>query len=166
VRRALAAALALAALPAAAALFRSVTVEDAARASEAVVRGTVERRTSRVTPGGIVTDVEVAVASAWKGAPGSRVTVTIPGGMVGDVGEWVDAAPTFADGEEVVLFLARVAPGWRVNGLALGKFRVEGLEAVPEVDAAELRPARARPGEAVVARMKVSELERRVRGAR
>ena len=102
VRRALALGLVLAALPAAA-VFRSATVEEAARTSDAVVRGRVEKRTSRFSKDGsrIVTDVVVSVASAWKGHPGTRVTVTVPGGEIGDVGQWVDAAPTFADAEEV-----------------------------------------------------------------
>jgi hypothetical protein len=168
VRRALALGLVLAALPAAAAVFRTTTVEEATRTSDAVVRGRVEKRTSRLSKDGttIVTDVVVSVASAWKGDPGARVTVTIPGGEVGDQGVWVDGAPTFADGEEVVLFLGRRGGGWNVNDLALGKYRVEGQRARPEVEHARIVPAPVRPGEAVVAETTVADLEARVRAAR
>lgn len=157
-----------AALPAAAAQFRSATVEEAARSSDAVVRGRVEHRTSRYSGDGsrIVTEVEVSVASAWKGDPGARVVVTVPGGVVGDVGMWVDAAPVLEDGEEVVLFLARRGARWHVNGLALGKFRVSGAEARPQVRPEEMVRSAARAGEQPIAQLSVDELERRVRAVR
>lgn len=167
-RRALALALAIAAAPAAGAVFRETSVEEAARTSDAVVRGRVERRAPRLTPDGrrIVTDVEIAVASAWKGATGERVVVTVPGGELDGEGEWVDAAPTFTEGEEVVVFLARRGAGFRVNGLALGKYRVVGGRAVPGLEAIAWAPGRVGPGEAKIAAMDVAELERRVRAAR
>lgn len=160
--------LAALALPTAAATFRSASVEEAARSSDAVVRGKVERRAARVTSDGrrIVTDVVISVASAWKGAPGARVTVTVPGGVVGDVGMWVSAAPRLEAGEEVVLFLYRRGAGWRVNGLALGTFKVRGDAAEPEVDEGHQLAAPLRAGEARIARTSVAELERRVRAAR
>jgi hypothetical protein len=168
VRRALALGLVLAALPAAAAVFRSITVEEGARTSDAVVRGRVEQRTSRFSKdrSTIVTDVVVSVASAWKGDPGARVTVTVPGGEVGDQGIWVDGAPTFAAGEEVVVFLARRGAGWNVNGLALGKYRVEGERVHPELGNARVVASPVRAGEALVAEMSVAELEARVRAAK
>ncbi len=168
VHRALVLSLALMALPAAAAQFRSATVEEATRTSDAVVRGRVEQRTSRYLEDGsrIVTDVEIAVASAWKGDPGARVVVTVPGGVVGDVGMWVDAAPVLEQGEEVVLFLARRGPRWHVNGLALGKFRVAGPDARPQVPPEEMVRAATRPGELPIGSMAVGELERRVRAVR
>ncbi|WP_041453536.1 hypothetical protein [Anaeromyxobacter dehalogenans] len=166
--RALALLLSALALPAAAATFRSTTIEEAARSSDAVVRGRVERQASRLEADGrrIVTDVVVAVSSAWKGSPGARVTVTVPGGVVGDVGMWVSAAPRLANGEEVVLFLYRRGGGWRVNGLALGTFRVDGDRAEPDVDEADQLAAPTRAGEARIARTSLAELERRVRAAR
>jgi hypothetical protein len=150
-------------------VFRATSVEDAARSSDAVVRGKVERRTARLTAdrSKIVTDVQIAVSSAWKGDPGRSVTVTVPGGKVGDLGMWVDAAPTFDDGEEVVVFLARRAAEWHVNGLALGKLRVDGAAAVPGVAKEDVKPSALRAGEASLdAPISLGELERRVRAAR
>lgn len=168
VHRALAVSLVLAAVPVSAAVYRSTTVEEAARTSDAVVRGTVGHRTSRYVDGGsrIVTDVEIAVASAWRGSPGARVVVTVPGGEIGEVGMWVDAAPVLAEGDEVVLFLARRGAGWHVNGLALGAFRVHGDEVQPQVRADEVVPAPMRAGELALGPTTVAELERRVRAAR
>ncbi len=166
--RALALLLALAALPAAAAQFRSATVEEAARSSDAVVRGRVESRTSRYADGGsrIVTDVELSVAGAWKGNPGARVVVTVPGGEVGDVGMWVDGAPALAVGDEVVLFLVQRGKAWHVNGYALGTFHVAGDEARPQVPPEEMVRAPVRAGELAIQPLTVGELERRVRAAR
>ena len=116
-----------------------------------------------------MTDVEISVASAWKGQPGERVTVTVPGGTVGDLAQHVDAAPVFTEGEEVVVFLARVRrgpPGWRVNGLALGKFRVEEDKAVPGTGGARFETRALAANERLVGPMSVGELERRVRSAR
>jgi hypothetical protein len=157
------------ALPAArAGVFRAASVEEAARSSDAVVRGVVQRQEGRLLPGGrrIVTDVEIAVSSAWKGAPGTRIVVTVPGGRADGLVQWSSAAPVFGPGEEVVLFLAHRASEWRVNGLALGKFRVDGPIARPAVEPSELVAAPLKRGEAKVAEMTVAELERRVRAAR
>lgn len=148
---------------------RAKSVEESARTSDAVVRGTVLSTASRWAAGHIVTDVEIAVASAWKGQPGSRVTVTIPGGVVDDLGQHVDAAPKFTVGEEVVVFVQRAPNGRmnRVNGLAQGKYRVEGGLARPDTDGVRLEQIGvARAGEKLVQPMTVDELERRVRSAR
>jgi hypothetical protein len=159
---------AFSAAPASAALFRAASVEEAARTSDAVVRGTVLGASSRYAPGSdrIVTDVRVAVASAWKGAPGPTVTVTVPGGRLGDEGQYVDAAPVFTKGEEVVVFLARRRQAWRVNGLAMGKWSVSGATAQPAVHADDLAPRALAAGEAPIAPMAVADLERRVREAK
>jgi hypothetical protein len=167
---ALAALLAAAAAgPAAAATFVATTVEDVARTSDAVVRGRVVGTAARATRDGrIVTEVELAVEDAWKGAPEASVRLVVPGGRLPDVAMRVDAAPEFEAGEEVVVFLARGAGGWHVNGLALGKFRVVAGEARPASAGAAVLP-RAAPlpaGEKQVGPMPVAELERRVRAAR
>ena len=60
--------------PAVAATFAATTVEDAARMSDAIVRGRVASTAARATKDArIVTDVEVVVSEAWKGAPGEMV---------------------------------------------------------------------------------------------
>lgn len=167
-RTALLVLLAAAAPAARAATFVQTTVEESARESEAVVRGVVVAAVSRRTPSGrrIVTDVDIDVASAWKGAPGPTVRVVVPGGQVDGIALWVDTAPRFTPGEEVVVFLARGGDVWRVAGAAMGKYRVEGGEAHPDVagSAVLVRPLAA--GERAVGRMPVDELERRVRSAR
>jgi hypothetical protein len=172
-RRALALSALLAALPAAvprpaaAATFVATTVEHVARTSDAVARGHVVRTEARTTKEGrIVTDVEIAIDSAWKGTPEATVRVVVPGGRLPGIAARVDGAPTFAPGEDVVVFLARGEKVWHVNGLALGKFRVVGGEARPSVDGAAVLPRALPSGEREVGTMPVAELERRVRAAR
>ena len=53
---------------------------------------------------------------------------------MGGIGQRVDGAPAFAGGEEVVVFLNRAeAGGYRVAGLAQGKFSVAGMNATPDL---------------------------------
>lgn len=160
----------LAAVPAAAAVARAVSVEELARASDAVVRGRVERLESRWSGDGmkLVTDVDVSVSGVWRGSAPARVRVTIPGGASPDVVMAVDGAPSFAAGEDVVVFLVRRGTGWRVPGLALGKFRVEGAAARPDLSGVhvEAHPGDVPEGERASGPMPVEELERRVRAAR
>jgi hypothetical protein len=155
--------------PARAATFAATTVEEVARAADAVVRGRVAAATARATSEGrIVTDVDIAVTDAWKGAPEPVVRVVVPGGRLPDVAMRVEGAPTFVAGEEVVVFLHRRGAGWNVSGLALGKYRVEDGEAKPASSGAAILP-RGAPlpeGERQVGPMPVAELERRVRAAR
>jgi hypothetical protein len=158
----------LSAGPAAAATFVETSVEETARSAQAVVRGRVISRASHMTADGraIFTEIEIAVGSAWKGAPDATVRVVVPGGRVGNLAQIVDAAPTFDDGEEVVVFLARRGAAWRVMGHALGKYRVEGGLARPSLEAAEVLPRALAAGERAVGPMSLGELEQRVRAAR
>jgi len=166
-RRLLALALLLAAAPAAPATFVVPTVEEMARSSDAVVRGRVLGTASRAARDGrIVTEVEVLVDSVWRGAPESTVRFLVAGGRAGRLAMKVDAAPTFAEGEEVVVFLSRRGERWRVNGQALGKYRVEAGEARPGLDGARALNGALAAGERRVGAMPVDELERRVRAAR
>jgi hypothetical protein len=154
--------------PAAAATFVETSVEEAARSAEAVVRGRVVAATARVAGEGrrVVTEVEIAVEDAWKGAPGATVRVVVPGGSTPTLAQWVDAAPTFAPGEEVVVFLGRRGDAWTVMGLALGKYRVDGPDARPALGRAVVLPRALPPGERAAGEMPVAELERRVKAAR
>jgi hypothetical protein len=167
-RRSLAFLLLLAAPPAAASTFVQTSVEETARSSDAVVHGRVLSATSRLTQDGrrVVTEVEIAVDRSWKGAAGSVVRVIVPGGRVGRIAQIVDAAATFEQGEEVVVFLARRGTTWRVMGHALGKYRVEGAEARPGLEHAQVLPRAMAAGERAVGPMSVAELERRVKEAR
>jgi hypothetical protein len=160
-------ALATAAPPAAAATFVAPSVEELARTSDAVVRGRVVDVAARAAAGHrVVTEVEVAVESAWRGAPDATIRVVVPGGRAGGLALKVDSAPELAPGDEVVLFLSRSGATWRLNGQALGTFRVVGQDARAAVEGARVLPGPLADGERRVGTMPLAELERRVRAAR
>ena len=156
--------------PAAAALAVPASVEDLARGSDAVVRG----RVAKVTPHWssdhrrILTDAEVETSSVWRGTAASRVTVVVPGGVVDGIGQRVDGAPTFAQGEDVALFLERAGDGrYRVHGLGQGKFSIAAGQASPQLSGMTLTPGAAlKGGERRAEAMGVAELEQRVRAVR
>jgi len=156
----------LAASPALGAEAVALSVEGLARSADAVVRGQVRRTTATMTADGrrIFTLVDVEVAATWRGQAGATVRVIVPGGVVGDIGQRVDGAPTFAGGEEVVVFLNRAeAGGHRVAGLAQGKFQVAGTAATPDLTHLKLVARQVQAGERPAEAMSVAELERRVR---
>lgn len=108
-----------------------LTIEDLTRKSDVVVRGTVLAQDARWSPDRhlIYTFVRVRVDETLKGAADAEVMVQRPGGTLGDITQRVHGAPEFADGEQVVLFLARLpsrTPMYVVEGMAQGKLKVEG----------------------------------------
>jgi uncharacterized protein (TIGR03382 family) len=98
-----------------------------------VVQGRVLRTEPRRVPGTgrLVTAVDVSVEEVLKGrVMQSSVQVLLPGGTLGGIRQHVSGAPSFALGEEVVLFLAKGSEGPRLVGLSQGGFRV--LRSAPE----------------------------------
>lgn len=158
----------LLALPATASTALVQSVEELARASDAVVRGVVERQESRRGADGhrIYTFVEVRTTAAWKGSPAAVVVVRVPGGAIGDEGQRALGAAAFADGEEVVLFLQRAGEVHQVAGESQGKFSVDGATARSDTRGLHLLERPLPPGERRAGEMPVEELERRVRSAR
>jgi len=154
------------ALPALGAVGPEVSVEALARRADAVVRASVEGVEAAWAADGrhVRTRVTLRRISTWRGAAPDVVVVLVPGGRVGDVAQSVAGAPVFDPGEEVVVFLRLASPGrFRVLGLATGKFRVSGRQAVPRLEALHLDEAPLPAGERRVEAMPVLELERRVR---
>lgn len=98
--------------------------------SSAVIVGRVLRsHVERVPESGLETVTDVALEEAIKGDPGFLVQLHVPGGVLGEEASLLPGAPSFADGERVLLFLYRRADGsFTVNDLQLGAFHfVEGL---------------------------------------
>lgn len=99
------------------------------RASEVIVTAKVLATRSYWTTdrSAIVTDAEVLVEEAWKGAPAERILVRTLGGAVDAVVLKVDGAATFEAGERVVLFLEPEGDAWAPAGMIFGKLRIAGL---------------------------------------
>ena len=73
----------------------------------------------------IETFVTVRVDEYLKGDLGAEVTFKVPGGQIGPYRRVIVGAPTFREGEEVVVFLNAQGPAvpW-ISGLNQGVFRV------------------------------------------
>ena len=174
--RALLPAVLLLCLPAGATTMLKVELPELARSADLIVHGKVLRLQSRWSGDGrrILTDVEIQVTEALKGQAGPTVLVTQPGGRVGDIGQKVSGLASFAAGEEVVVFLSRQGPqGYRVSGLAQGKYQVQRTEAeaqalaVPEStgDALLLDAASRQPVEGTSRGLALEELKAAIRAA-
>jgi hypothetical protein len=104
-------------------------VEALTRSADVVVHGRVVGARSHPGSGGglIFTEVSVVPIDWWKGA-GSQgpIAVRVEGGTVGDVGQTVAGAAAFVTGDEVVVFLRRIATNlYDVERFGLGKFLVK-----------------------------------------
>jgi len=103
-------------------------VEALTSSADAVVHGKVlGLRSHPGSQGGLIfTEVSIAPIGWWKGAGGAQpIAVRIEGGIIGDIGQSVAGAPSFAAGDEVVVFLRRIATGlYDVERMGLGKFLV------------------------------------------
>ena len=101
---------------------------DIARAASAIVRGTVvdvhsDWADSRRR---VETIVTLRVSESLKGEMRGLVSVKVPGGVLGRYRSVTIGAPSFRQGEEVVLFLGAAPPALPyVIGLGQGVFRVQ-----------------------------------------
>lgn len=140
-------------------------------AADVVVRARVVRLTSAWVDGTpasglIATTVELQPTEWWKrAAQTGTLSVRVPGGVVGDLGQLSPGAPSFTEGEEVVVFLRRLAPRqhlYSVERWSLGKFSVRAqTRALRSREGVTCRGCR--PGEPD--ELSLKELRERVRAA-
>ena len=157
------------ATPALGAQAYAVSVEELARGSDAVVHGKVgSSHVVRSDDGMRLSTVfEIRTQSVLRGHAPAVAQVVIPGGVDGRFGQRVDAAPSLAGGEEVIVFLTAERGGvYAVTGLAQGKFSIAGAQARPELKQFTFVRTSVPPGERRSEEMPVAELERRVRSTR
>jgi hypothetical protein len=110
-----------------------VSFDDLDAASQAILRGRVERIESAYTADGqIESTVYVRAGRALRGllGEGSVIPVRIVGGTVDGLSMASSEEAVFAPDEEVYLFLARVDGAYRVAAGKQGKFEVLGDRAV------------------------------------
>jgi hypothetical protein len=73
----------------------------------------------------IVTEVTLSISQTLKGAAAERLTLRQMGGEVDGLRYTIEGSPSFAIGEEALLFVWRDAAGRpQVDGLAQGKFEI------------------------------------------
>jgi hypothetical protein len=106
----------------------------------------------------IVTTYSLTVQETLKGERTSNVDVTTIGGTIGDRTLHVAGMPTFAKGEDAVVFVEKAGAFSTVLGLGQGKFVVENGEVSNNVS--DLRFPDGRPGQRV--RMQLKELKQQI----
>ena len=74
---------------------------------------------------GIETLVTLATEDALKGGAGETVTFRVPGGQMGPYRSFMPGAPTFAEGDDVIVFLGGDGPEVpHLVGFSQGVYRV------------------------------------------
>jgi hypothetical protein len=103
-----------------------LSIDQLARAADAVARVSCISAQSRWENGEIWTVMSFNIVETMKGALPSRITVRLPGGRVGHLNAAVDGTPRFSAGDEAVVFLERYRAGLEVgSGLVhAGEFSV------------------------------------------
>jgi hypothetical protein len=114
-------------LPAVATTIVPATFGEMVTASHTIVHGTVVGVRSQMTTDrrSLHSLVTVAVVDAIKGSAAAQIVFRVPTGQVGRYRRVMAGAPEFAEGDEVVLFLAGRAPAMPSPfGLSQGVYRV------------------------------------------
>ncbi len=93
-----------------------------AQADEIVTGEVVRTESFAVEDGRIYTRATVAVTDNLKGVKNAEVEVVLPGGTVGETTMRMSEAPSFTEGESVILFLKN--SGNRLAGWFQGKYVV------------------------------------------
>lgn len=111
-----------------------MTPSDLGHAAALVVQGSVVGQTRQLDPNGrhVITKTTVQVHATYKGSPSSTVVVLTQGGSAANVTEVAEDEPTFANGQEIVLFLAPQGDGFVTVGAFQGRYFVNGATAANE----------------------------------
>ena len=121
----------------------------------------------------VETVVTIAVAETLKGAQAKYVSFKVPGGNMGRYRSVMIGAPSFREGEEVILFLGGQAPSLPyLLGLGQGVYRVqrddrtgEGRVISPALIADEEQAVKVRRGDPARRSLTVAEFSAHVRDA-
>jgi hypothetical protein len=104
-----------------------VSLEKMATTSDLIVHGVVTTSQSVAVNGNprhLRTRVVVQIRTLLKGTQRGTLELDLPGGALGDYTLRIPGMPTFAPGQEVVLFLEKTSRSWALTGLSQGKYAV------------------------------------------
>ncbi len=102
-----------------------MSLDELAAAAHVVAQVQCLGSESRWEGGAIWTFTQFEVMETMKGAAPRLITVRVPGGRVGHLQSFVDGAPRFQPGEEVIVFLERTRAGdFSVTSWIQGTFRI------------------------------------------
>jgi hypothetical protein len=96
-----------------------------ARSAEIIVRGRCVHSETKWESETISTFDDFVVLETFKGAPPQILRVRLPGGRVNHTEVKIEGVPTFAAGEEAILFVEKTSAGdYGITSWAQGTFRV------------------------------------------
>ena len=95
----------------------------------------------------ILTDYTIAVDESVKGQAPRSMSITTVGGKIGDLELYVAGMPSFAKGEDAVIFVEQTGAYQTVVGLGQGKFTVTNGEVANSVSGLSFPDGR--PGNSV-----------------
>ncbi len=157
---------------ASAATLERLTLEEMIARSTAIVRGRVVASWTGTRGSIIYTHYRIQVGERWKGAPADQIEVVVPGGVFAGLRQSFSGTPRLAQGGEYVLFLWTGASGLtHIIGLTQGLFDLQrdssGALVAARADTSEtlLDPASGRPVRDEPLRLKLADLDRRIRSA-
>jgi len=107
-------------------LLRGLSLDHLSRRSSVIVRGKVVARVAAWKGGRIYTRVTLRVAGSLRGnhRPGQSVSFWRLGGRVGRYAQLVRGAPSFSQGDRVLVFLHRRGSYLFVTGMVQGRFTI------------------------------------------
>jgi hypothetical protein len=103
-----------------------LSLNDMIQKSSMIVRGTIQPGSSAALRGPLIyTHYQLAVTTAYKGAPGPVIDVAVPGGALNGMQQPVAGAPTLVPAQDYVFFLWTSRSGLtQVIGLSQGLFNI------------------------------------------
>jgi len=114
-----------AAVPSQSTTLERMSLNQLARAADAIVRARCVSSTARWENGAIWTFSEFELVERFQGDVPARIRIGLPGGRVGGISTYIEDVPRFQPGEEAVLFLeARSDGSYGVTAWAEGTFRI------------------------------------------
>jgi len=107
---------------------RQLSLNDMILGSTAIVRATVQPGTASFRGSMIFTHYTVQVEETYKGTAAAQIDIGVPGGVVNGAIQRFAGTPTFASGQDYVLFLWTSKTGLtQVIGLSQGLFSIISL---------------------------------------
>jgi hypothetical protein len=112
-------------LPLQSTTLQRMSLNQLARAADAVVRARCVGSAARWENGSIWTFDDFEVTERFQGNPPSHTRIRLPGGRVNGISAHIEQVPEFRPGEEAVLFLEAAGDGsYGVTAWAEGTFRI------------------------------------------
>ncbi len=137
-----------------------LSLDDMVKKAQSIVHGRVRSARPHWSPDGklILTTYTIDVDETLKGHAGKSIELTTIGGKIGDLTVFAAGVPSFAVGEESVVFIEKTGTVDSVVGLNQGKFSVKDGEVANSVT--DLAFPDGRPGTPL--RMRLQDFKRQI----